>query len=120
MRSKDVSLFIILIIVGVSGLSSITAADREIMFVDISSVGPGDGSMADPFVSIGQALLLTPAEIRIAEGSYGESIVVYPDLILRGGYASNTWFRDPVEHPTIIIGQGEAAVSGSGYYRNYM
>ncbi len=104
-----------LLFLGATVISPVAAvADREVLYVDVSGVGPGDGSMEDPFVSIGQALLMTPAEIRIAEGSYGESVVVYPDLILRGGYASGSWFRDPVEHPTIITGQGEAAVSGSG------
>jgi len=106
MRAMSLMLAIMLSCLALAGP---VAAD--IKYVDAANTGEQDGSPEHPFVTIGQALAVRAGEIRVAEGNYPESIVVYPGLLLRGGYEAAGWTRDWRAYPAVIVGQEQAAVS---------
>jgi Protein of unknown function (DUF1565) len=60
--------------------------DANTVFVDSSFVGAGDGSQAEPFATIGEALAVASAgaTVAVAAGSYGEAVVVDVAVELRG------------------------------------
>ena len=91
---------------GIDGVASAS------LFVRAGSPGPGDGSRASPFPTIGQALtaLATSgkAAILVAGGVYEETVTLSAGARLHGGYAPDFGSRDIVSFPSEIRGQAGA------------
>jgi len=66
-----------------------------------------------PCATIGYALTqaANSDEIRVAEGTYTETLDVHITVTLKGGYEATGWTRDIAAHPTIVDADGaDAAV----------
>ena len=109
---------LLLIVIGVVGLCTMMQAhteitQREIMYVDAANTGMQDGCQDHPFITINQALETGALEIRVAEGTYTETVDMYSLLHLKGGYQSGTWDRDWEQFITTISADDWAAVYNS-------
>src|SRR5262245_26207087 len=77
--------------------------------------GGGDGSMANPFSTIGAAVAAAASgdTIDVAAGDYTEVVTIQNrTLVLQGGFAGNGDFgtADPRAHVTTIHGPGNDSV----------
>ena len=104
-----VVLLMALLVWGVPGATP-AHADPGILYVDGAS-GSDDSdcsSSADPCASIGYALTQAGNgdEIRVAEGSYLETLHIQISVTLEGGYEATAWTRDIGTHPTIVDANG--------------
>ncbi|HEY3359609.1 MAG TPA: MopE-related protein [Polyangia bacterium] len=84
----------------------------DALFVSASAAAGGNGSLAQPYRTIGEATAAFPASgkkyVLVAEGTYRENVVLYAGLQLHGGYAVDFKQRDIVLHVTTIDGQTPA------------
>jgi sugar lactone lactonase YvrE len=93
-------------------------ADEEArtLYADGANPEGGDGTAANPYQTIGQALeaALAGDTILVAQGTYTESMILYKDIDLYGGYASYTspspWTRDITLYETIVDGNQNGSV----------
>jgi hypothetical protein len=73
----------------------------------------GDGSLARPFGSLGQALQAFPGSgkqtVLVAEGRYDEDLELPPGVALHGGYAPDFRARDVVQHASVVTGRSAPA-----------
>ncbi len=82
-------------------------ATAATLYVDASVSTTGDGSLASPFKTIGEAIAASAAsdEIRIAGGTYDNEPVnraLKSQQTIRGSYDSSFTTSDPTATPTII------------------
>jgi hypothetical protein len=74
----------------------------------------GDGSQAAPFQTIqrgiDEAVALGLGEVRVAQGTYNESLTLIEGISLYGGYESAGWTRDTLAHITTIDGGAASAI----------
>ncbi|MEW6087760.1 MAG: FG-GAP-like repeat-containing protein [bacterium] len=93
---------------------------RYVFFVDVyNTTGIENGSIQNPFNSIGEAVQAASGEalIKAAKGTYYESVYVAFDKIkFFGGYDPVTWRRDIKANKTVIDGQGNC---GFKFYSSY-
>ena len=78
-------------------------------YVDGSLATNGSGTPTAPFNSIASALaacLTDSNEIRIAGGTYAETIDMKAGLVVRGGYSLDFSTRDLDAYETVLDGQG--------------
>ena len=75
---------------------------------DGSDVGNTDGSMDDPFLSIGAAIthaaVMEPkGMVLVAAGTYFEQVQMVSGVTVAGGYSASTWEHDPQLNATVIF-----------------
>ena len=91
----------------------------DAIFVSKSASGKGDGTMARPYRTIGDAIAAWPTAgkkyILVAEGLYEEDIVLPDGIVMHGGYSPLFTARDLVSHASTIRGvAADATVRASG------
>lgn len=92
--------------------ASFPASAAEFYVNGASDTNPATGTQNAPFRTVQDAIdaAADGDEIRVAEGTYVENLLVQgKDLILRGGY-SPTWTRDIDENVTTLEGAGGDSV----------
>lgn len=77
-----------------------------VVYVDINCAGPvHDGkAWTTAFSSIGQGMIaaVSGQEVWVAQGNYGESVLLKSGVALRGGYSASDGTRDIRIHTTVI------------------
>lgn len=79
--------------------------EEPAFYVDDDAIGPGGGTRADPFPTIGEALLLAPinSTIAVGRGEYTESLQITKDGVhLRGACAADTLLHGPTNATDVI------------------
>jgi hypothetical protein len=108
-------LFTLALLWGLRGVTT-ARADPGTRYVDgaTGSDDPDCSNPADPCETIGYALSQAGNgdEIRVAEGTYTETLNIAITVTLKGGYEAAGWTRDIAAHPTIVDANGadDAAV----------
>lgn len=88
----------------------------EVRYVSLATGSDehGNGTLRDPFESIGNALKTTPTgrcAILVAQGIYQEhGLAMRPGIDLFGGFSAEDWSRDIVRHRTTINALGAGRV----------
>jgi len=100
------ALLLAVLLVGLRGAPA--HADPGTLYVDgaTGSDTTDCTNPAAPCATIGYALAQAGDEIRVAEGTYTETLDVHRSVTLKGGYEATGWTRDIDAHPTIIDGTG--------------
>ncbi len=85
------------------------------VYVDAAFVGPEDGSAAQPFNTLQEAVLAAAggASVRVATGLYTGPLTLTHSITLEGGYDSSNWMRRPgysANRPSILQGGGAGPV----------
>jgi len=106
------ALLLAVLLIGLRGAPA--QADAGILYVDgaTGSDTTDCTNPAAPCATIGYALSQAESgdEIRVAEGTYTETLGIGITVTLRGGYEAAGWTRDITAHPTIVDGGGADAV----------
>jgi len=96
----------------------------DALFVSAGNPQAGDGSLVNPYRTIGQALSAFAGSgkdyILVAGGDYEENLQLTAGVALHGGYAPDFRSRNIVTFPTRIVGQepdflGSSVVPGAVY-----
>jgi hypothetical protein len=105
-------LFITALLWGLPGVTP-AHADPGTLYVDgtTGSDTTDCSNPAEPCATIGYALAQAGNgdEIRVAEGSYLETVDIGITVTLKGGYEATSWTRDIEAHPTIVDANGADA-----------
>lgn len=107
----------------VSGTAVFHYLEDSIVYADSASVASDQvGNKTSPFKSIQAAIesantrrggtTTIAMDIRVAKGTYTESIRLRPGISLRGGYDSNTWNRNISSNVSQIIAPSDIAIRG--------
>ena len=85
--------------------------DSNTLYVDVNNDNIGDGSQANPYNSIQEAVdnSIPGDEIWVAQGTYYENIIINYDhnsVTVLGGFNPVTWDRDIEMYPTVVDGDG--------------
>jgi len=103
-------LFLAALLWGLRGVTP-ARADPGTLYVDGAGGSdiPACGTMAAPCQTISYTLNTRAGdgdEIRVAEGTYTETLDVRITVTLKGGYEATGWTRDIAAHPTIVDANG--------------
>ena len=86
----------------------IDGVEAKALFVHAGSPAPGDGSLAAPFPTIGQAIAaydgVVKTQILVAGGVYEERVTLVAGVQLHGGYATDFLHRNIAVYVTEIRG----------------
>jgi hypothetical protein len=81
----------------------------DALFVRAGADAPGDGSLANPYPSIGQAMVAFKTSgksyILVAEGTYDESVTLGAGMELHGGYSADFLSRDVALYQSVVEAQ---------------
>jgi|GEM_PF-1728185 len=88
----------------------------NVVYVSTSGSNANAGTAAAPLASIQAGITqasASGAEVRVAGGTYHESLTLASNVRVVGGFDPQSWVRAPATHETILSG-GSVAVLGSG------